>query len=666
MVKLPYGFVPVKGCGAELVVAQPFDNPEGEVYTGRMECTLRALSPLIPGNTQQTVTENGKERTDIYPLKIDGKHVISEHTLKGCIAAFVSAYLGIPMTRVNNRRYTFRPNIRPEQATIKWGYGIISNIVTNAGEIESVEVTKMEGPYGFYYNTGTVKVSDLSTSIPQTEKYYLNFGTLMKIKNTGDRSGDLCFFPYQDGLDGHGTFANTFQGQHSHHNYFAILAENYPDPAGKTPKIFTIDADTISLYNETLAALTTDEALKEHPQSNRNGFNIDRIKRNMNKKWPLEVGNIVFFEYKEGTQKILTFGKHFRYRWAYRRTVGETPSVGWVEGEFAKGKDEHGNPVSRPLLSLMREVFGYSVADDKKYRLSKEAYDRLKKDGLQKVWSAKSGKIRFNFAFYQSGGKTNGTMILPRPGSPKSTAYEFYVQQDMQNLNSPLPLNTYGDPVREDFDAGHKLSGQKMYYKDWKAGDHHTLQHDDRSQDFLVRAHGPLVPEKKGDLISFPSFKFTVHFENLTKKELQLLVFALTLGKNNHCVKETENIEDFITAIEAKEILCHQIGYGKNYGMGAIQITINRLKCFRYEEGTNSFVVDTIDEDHEIRSQMQFDKERLDEMKKFLTLSYNKKSYPTAPDKKKKNIYTIPNWHTDCRNEDFKARRGYKEQEKPK
>ncbi len=656
----PYGFIPVKGVDAELVPAQPFHDPQGEVLTGRIECTLRALSPLLPGNTQKTdPNSQGKQRTYIYPLKVGEKPIVSRHTLKGCIGSFMAAFLGIPMTRVNDRRFTFRPNISPRQGgTIQWGYGIIESVTRNRdGRLLSVKVAQLTGDYGFCSaGKGTVSESTLTSPKPQCYTHDgIQFGMLKRL-HPSDRKdkADLCFFPYQDGLDGRGTFAKTFPNQGrsaAQHNYFVIRAANHPKVSKVPPPVFTINTATIELYEKTLEALIADEALNEHPQSS--AFISDTIKTNMKKAWPLKVNDIIFFEYKQGATEILTFGKHFRYRWAYRRTVGDSPDVGWVQNEFEKASGV--SSIERPDLSLVRELFGYAVADDPKRPLYGEAYQRLKQDGLHKIWSAKSGKVRFNFAMYEKGGLARKYMILPRPGSPRSTAYEFYVQQDP---SYSLPLNTYGDPVRADFVCQHKLSGRKMYYKDRLAREHHAMEKDNETDDYLVRAHDLLMPKKEKDSsISFPSFKFSVHFENLTKRELQLLLFTLTLGPTNHLVGDRENEKDFTRAMQEQQILCHQVGYGKNYGMGAVQISIDSLKYFQFDPASSSFEEKTPDHIGLIKSFADSNAAvaRLKEMAPLLVLKADDRNYPEYS--RKGDEASIPGWHTKLRNDDFEKRR---------
>lgn len=654
---LPYGFVSVKGSKSDVLPAQPFDNPQGEVFTGRVECTLRALSPLICGNTQVSSMTNGKNRIHIKPLVVNSdKPVISRHTLKGCMSSFVASYLGIPMTRINDRRHTFRPNMSPDEGRILRGYGIISKIQKTDEVIQSVEVTQLTGDCGFCsFRPGTVKTSTILNKVEEPFSYdEKRFGMLRRLKATGGRyNDDLCFFVYHDGLDGRGTFARTFANDRrpSQHNYFAILASNHP--AGRTMPVFTIDAPIIGLYNHTLNALTNEEALSDHPQSNNNAFNAAAIKTNMRNSWRLNAGDIVFFEYEKGTTNIKTFGKHFRYRWAYNRSVGETPDVGWVEDEFTKAQEDgHGE---RPRLSHVRELFGYSVAENDKGSLPDIAYQILKKANMEKTWFAKAGKVQFNFALYDRGGEHRKYMILPRPGSPKSTAYEFYVNQ---KPGHDYPLNTYGDPLRDDYSEPHRV-GWKWYYKDYNAAENHALKEDDPQKDYLVYAHDVCLPKRANGEITFPAFKFTLHFENMTVVELQLLLYVLTLGSDNFVVGDTVNENDFINAIKEKRVLCHQIGYGKNYGMGAVQIAIENFNLIKYDSTNMTFSEEKGDHNKFIKEYAKTGANRLNEMLPIFALEDKKRDYPVATrlDKYKNKETSTPIYHSKLRGEDLKVRR---------
>lgn len=219
---------------------------------------------------------------------------------------------------------------------------------------------------------------------------------------------------------------------------------------------------------------------------------------------------------------------------------------------------------------------------------------------------------------------------LPRPGSPKPSSYEFYL---IQHEDPKKPMHTFGDPAREDFTTPPRLSGRKMYYKT-KYGSAPEMNPSDK--DATVKLVNVLYPDEK----SFPTFKFRVHYENLTAKEFNYLYFALCLGQNI--------APDPIKPKENDGLLCHQIGYGKNYGMGAVKITIDckngqeEIYSLKYDPQTDSFKLHVL----KYKGTLKIDKD----LREMLLVHEKARSYPN----KGKNIYS---WHTKLKNDDLIKRR---------
>jgi CRISPR-associated protein (TIGR03986 family) len=332
----------------------------------------------------------------------------------------------------------------------------------------------------------------------------------------------------------------------------------------------------------------------------------------------LNVGDIIFFEYDLKTYKdnpiVLTFGKTFYYPWAYSRELTKRwfpDDIGYLENEFID--DE---------LSILRDMFGYTLSKDDEGLLSKDIINDMDKN-------AKSGKVHFNYALYQSGGELRRNKHLPRPGSPKASSYEFYLQQ-----NGQTPLTTYGDPARKDYTREVRLSGRKFYMKSENADNNFR----NNSDDYSIILDEVLMGKPDN---TASKFKFTVNFENLTKKQLELLIFALNLNGNKEGFNE--------------DTLYHQIGYGKNYGMGAVKIQVD--DGFVVKLNNNILSKEVYDKKNNSFGDIKLEKLEIKDknFKEILKMHRTEFHYPSGGKTK-----DTKGWHSDIRKLDLQKRRGGK------
>ncbi|MFN8578238.1 MAG: RAMP superfamily CRISPR-associated protein [Candidatus Sericytochromatia bacterium] len=70
------------------------------------------------------------------------------------------------------------------------------------------------------------------------------------------------------------------------------------------------------------------------------------------------------------------------------------------------------------------------------------------------------------------------------------------------------------------------------------------------------------------------TFKFNVYFENLSEKELNLLLYCLALENN----LEERIIGNGKGSFKVKGDMCHKLGRAKAYGLGTVKVKINSLK----------------------------------------------------------------------------------------
>lgn len=197
-------------------------------------------------------------------------------------------------------------------------------------------------------------------------------------------------------------------------------------------------------------------------------------------------------------------------------------------------------------LNMIEEIFGYSVSDK----------------SLEHEKGAKSGKVHFSYAVADSDYKDNKTNVdLPFPGSPYTDLYKFYIKN--------ATLNKHKDVSRDKL----RLKGRKFFYRT-------------KNRPFVENKPKEVFLKNvlRADQTVMPVFTFQVYFENLEFEELRILCYCLNLGQNTEPKssliswdKDKAYIKDSENGSEAP-LLCHQIGYGKNYGMGAVKIVLKERK----------------------------------------------------------------------------------------
>ena len=145
-----------------------------------------------------------------------------------------------------------------------------------------------------------------------------------------------------------------------------------------------------------------------------------------------------------------------------------------------------------------------------------------------------------------------------------------------------------------------------------------------------------LIHSKENNKISFPEFKFKIRFENLTEKELETLVFCTNLGETKQSIMEITDKKQLI----GKK--AHQIGYGKNYGLGLVKMFVDNIKIINLSNDANSFTEKEV---------FKMDKELED----IMTIKDIEMKYPVK--RSRNGEETTIEWHSKLRQEDFKYRR---------
>ncbi len=165
----PYHFVPIE---PDLAVtdAPVFHNVQqtgGDFWSGELRCTLTALTPLLAGNYQfeyEHLAESVKQAFEnlardrgatghvkqdkkvLEPLCLQaldqdrdrpGAVLIAGEALKGMVRGSLQALLSAPMERVQERTFSFRPNLMND-ANIR--PAIVHSVANSSGELTAMKV----------------------------------------------------------------------------------------------------------------------------------------------------------------------------------------------------------------------------------------------------------------------------------------------------------------------------------------------------------------------------------------------------------------------------------------------------------------------------------------------------------------------------------------------
>lgn len=186
--------------------------------------------------------------------------------------------------------------------------------------------------------------------------------------------------------------------------------------------------------------------------------------------------------------------------------------------------------------------------------------------------------------------------LLPVLGTPKISSVEFYLKKpeaydDKKCISWNYDYNIYGDianngritnkeVVLNDKERVAKLKGRKVYWygRDGFSGQEKASlikQSYDKDQDKAEFAKAKLLKMRQAvRAITSGKSSFNIYFEDISEAELKALIYCLNLGDF-----EGSNQE-----------LCHRIGRGKPYGMGAIKMKIKDITFVHYKLGEDGGV----------------------------------------------------------------------------
>ncbi|MBF0160053.1 MAG: TIGR03986 family CRISPR-associated RAMP protein [Magnetococcales bacterium] len=556
---MPYGFIPINtGIAVTNGPVWHDGTSGGDLLSGEILCTLTAMTPLLPGNSRYSITDADQNKVKFHavteqkqvvePLLLpDGRVVIAGSALKGMIRHSISALLSAPMERVAEHRYTYRPNlhfgkgnkkydVKPARVVEKRGDGWAIKVFSDARDAIFVRSNAMSIIQQQARN-GIISGNVMNVSLDGRP------GQQRIIQNTGgstplQRSYRVA--SYKGGIDGQGLLARAFNESSLTYSMALVPEEGLSlEISGELYRCYLEDQKEV-LANDTTGHLTA-HPLKED-------IDVGTVKKAIKDHAKLEVDQLIYVELttEDGRvtaqSKVVSFGHHFRYRWAYTSSIRK--KAGKLRTSLSLRASEETKPFPEQLTGA-RLLFGY--VSNEETSIGEGKFERL------------AGRIAINHAVSQHnpvflGTEADGFYVpLKVLGQPKPSAWEFYLQQDGE-----VPV-TYGDLPA---DAGGELAGRKFY------------RHQSTTTDKTI-IDQTTTQSKQSTLARFicqkgTTFKFAIRFAHLRTWELGALLAVL---EPHRIAPEGSQPENY----------AHKLGLGRPLGMGSVHIHVDTIQV-RYDK----------------------------------------------------------------------------------
>lgn len=576
----PYGFVPLPE--SFQVDAPVWHDGEGsrDRISGEIRFELTTLSPTLVGWEQQQAgdksaawpiptqscggecvkididgndtwsEETVKNKSVLYPLQAPwGKRpvIIPGDSIKGLLRHEMGALLGAPMQLVAERSYSYRPNLSfPDHR---------DNSLTRV----------LEPRFARVLNVKSIIVDGDSYPVPE-ELDILKIGR----PTFTQRYRSDSFEPYKGGLFG-GKYAPDPQAFYPNGSRTKIrTVVDVSNLRGVEHRKQSIDESVVEQYKATLQHLFNQE--HGHFSSRHPSLGNDRIEQEKfidavraAAKGAFEKNDIICVEWDtRGEGRVVSFGWHYYYRWAYIDTVrtkggvGLRPGLGLLPEE--KLLDEDGAP---ERLSLVRRLFGFTEPSDTKKKANN--YDQLM--GRVSI-NAACEVVRDNETDQQ---RFEEPTFLKELGGPKPSAVEHYLEQphanDGRGATRPLDqarLVTYGDA--KGYDTPGELAGRKFYLD---RGSNTPSMWADGSKDNRENERSTLAlrASKRGR-----RFRFTLMFRDLDRWEAAAIMVALCPHQFRQVLGGTH-----------ADGYCSKLGYARPLGWGSVRIEAKELLLLQHD-----------------------------------------------------------------------------------
>lgn len=556
----PYGFV---GLPQELTTASPIwhdgTSSQGRL-SGEIRFELETLTPLLVGwergevgdkRSDWPVPENlpkvGRlrdKKSVLCPLRAPwGKRpvIIPGDSLKGLLRHELGALLGAPMERVAERSYSYRPNamypLKPENRFL----------VPRLARVMEGHVEKMP-----LDDEHEVRVPTRLELFPASLEYNKKAN---KFDYRFDEQGGS---PYRGG-QGAGQKLNSRPDVHTSLTVRKTVRT-------ETRDVLQPARDGYLATIRHLVDLVDGHFSERHPDVPEVVTGAEARARIL-KAARDEVflpGDLIWVEWDTENKRIVSFGWHYYYRWAYVDTVRKDADAPNLErhglfplpAERALDGNEDDNHRPPKGLSPVRRLFGYTGDNEGSKGIGTGDHAQLMgrvfvNAGLEVVGESERVEDRFLKPTF-----------LKELGMPRPSAVEHYLKQPYHPRPRPsdnATLVTYGDAAG--YDTPGELAGRKFYldrndaYSGTPWEDNSTTNRQNERSTLALEAS---KPGRK--------FRFTIRFRDLDAAELAAVLVALCPDQFKGVIGGTH-----------RDGYCSKLGYARPLGWGSVRIEAKQL-----------------------------------------------------------------------------------------
>ncbi len=537
----PYAFVPLPD---EFEALEPVWH-DGSSSQGRLSGEVRfemtTLTPLLVGWERKTLKELGLTLNDVppdkptlSPLRAPWGHrpvLIPGDSLKGLLRHELGALMGAPMERVAERSYSYRPNAMFAQGFLR---ARLARVIE--GQVESRPIP------GDASHTARVPLKlELLSDKLRYDKWHEHRPPYYEFMNGSSPRN------YRGG-QGAGQMLNSKKELHS-----TILFD--PSHPGT---IVAVGPEAIAGYLHTIRHLTdlsSGHFSERHPDVPEQISGATACARILDAAGNevFQPGDLIWVEWDTEKGRIVSFGWHYYYRWAYQDTVRLRGSKEKRKGLFPTEDElKRVDPTIPEKLTLVRRLFGYTGDNDGSKDIGRGHHSQL------------MGRISINAAIedVRENEKEDDRFIkqtfLRELGLPKPSAVEHYIQQRDDHVRThrkdDAMLMTYGDA--KGYDKSGELAGRK-FYLDRAGATAEDISHANKSNKRSTLAIDASKKDRR--------FRFTLRFRDLDKRELVAVLLAL-------CPEQFKSIQT-----SNHTTYCSKLGYARPLGWGSVQIQAKEM-----------------------------------------------------------------------------------------
>lgn len=470
--------------------------------------------------------------------------VIPADSLHGHIRHHFSALVGSPMERVAERSYSYRPNMKfPDQVH---GRRLEPRLARVTKRATSAGPGGVQWPY-------PVEVELLRFAQRNDQFYY---------PNRTQRTVPARAMSYRGGMGGGESMPAAALSEDARKRTIHTGLELKENVRLERSGV-RIDAVALQGYLRTLTHYFNEASghfSNRHPQVGQN----DAVRRDAigvlqqaARERTFQIDDHIWVEWDKQQQRVVSFGWHYYYRWAYIDTVRTH------EGKARQGLIPQPDELQEEQLQLTatRRLFGYAVDEQNPgvRGIGGEEYPQLlgrlfPNNALEVVMPGERDAVRFL-----------PPTFLKELGLPRPSAVEHYVRQDGRRTDAAT-LTTYGDA--DGHDSGGQLAGRKFYldraeaYPPADAGNWRAPWEDDSALNRMnERSTLALEVSRAGR-----RFRFTLRFRDLEPHELASVLLAMA---PNQFAKEVGGTHT--------DGYCTKLGYARPLGMGSVRIEAKEL-----------------------------------------------------------------------------------------